>query len=210
MKISKTDNLEPLATTDDDNENIQLDVNEQPVNEVVPEKKKRVYNKKPKEAREQPVEVDELEEFSNSVDAPKKKRQMSEAQLLNWQKCLDARKAACERRRAEKEEADKQYKTDLENKIIVKAKRIKKAQERVLGDLDELKDEPAPVVVKQRKPRIKKQIIVYDNDDDDGYTESDYEPPKKKRRVSKPEPEPEPAPPIELPKPVLSKSIKFI
>ena len=208
MKISQNENTEPLATTDDDNENIQLDVNEQPVDAVVPEKKKRVYNKKPKEVKEPPVEVDELEEFSNSVDAPKKKRQMSEAQLLNWQKCLEARKASCERRRKEKEEAEKQYKADLENKIIVKAKRIKKAQERVLGDLDELKEDPEPVVVKPRKPRIKKQIIVYDNEDE-GYTEeSDYEPPKKKRRVAKPEPES--APPAELPKPVLAKSIKFI
>ena len=208
MKISKTDNLEP-PTTDDDNENIQLEIHEPTPNDAVePAKKKRVYNKKPKEVKEEPVEVDELEEFHNSVDAPKKKRQMTEAQLLNWKKCLDARKASCERRKKEKEEAEKQRQADLENKIIVKAKRIKKAQERVLGDLDELKEDPEPVVVKQRKPRIKKQIIVYDNEDD-GYTEeSDYEPPKKKRRVAKPEPET--APPTEIPKPVLSKSIKFI
>ena len=35
--------------------------------------------------------------------------------------------------------------------------------------------------------------------------ESDYEPPKKKRYVSKPD-----VAPVELPKPVLSKSIMFI
>jgi hypothetical protein len=107
MKISKNEPFDQ-STTDDDNENIQLEVHEPEPNDAVePAKKKRVYTKKPKEFKEDPMEVDELEEFHNSVDAPKKKRQMTEAQLLNWQKCLDARKASCERRKKEKEEAEK-------------------------------------------------------------------------------------------------------
>jgi len=145
----------------------------------------------------------------HSINAPKIKRQPTEKQLLNWAKCLEARKANCEKRKAEKEEQEKQRQADLENKSIVKAKRIRKAQSRVLGDLDELV-EPEPVVVKQKKPRIKKQVIIYQNEDDEGNdeSESDYEPPKKKRRVAKPDVAP--VPPPELSKPVLSKSIKFI
>ena len=206
MKISKNEPLE-TPTADDDNENIQLDIHEPQTDPPVePAKKKRVYVKKTPVLK--PTEPEEPEEDvgQHSIDAPKIKRQPTEKQLLNWAKCLEARKASCEKRKAEKEEQEKQRQADLENKIIVKAKRIRKAQTRVLGDLDELA-EPEPVVVKQKKPRIKKQVIIYDNDDDE-MTEVKVIMNLPKRNV------------VfqslmlhlllNLPKPVLSKSIMFI
>jgi len=107
---------------------------------------------------------------------------MSEAQLLNWSKCIQAREANRLKRKEEKEEQEKQRKADLENKIIVKASRIKKAQSKVLGNLDELnEDVEIPKVAKKQK--IKK-VVIYKSESEN---ESDYEEEKvvKKPKVTK-------------------------
>jgi len=91
----------------------------------------------------------------------------------------------------------------LENKIVLKAKRIKKSQEKVLGNLDELKndddDDFKEHIVVKRIPKIKKKVIIYNNDTTDT-DDADYEEVVKKprKRVSKmpvPESEPIPKPP---------------
>jgi len=98
MKISQNQSLEtPLCVNDDndDNENIQLDIHEE-VQEKMQEpiKKKRVYVKKVKDVKPEPP-VDDLGQ--DSINAPKPKRKPTEKQLLNWARCLEARKASCER-----------------------------------------------------------------------------------------------------------------
>ena len=80
------------------------------------------------------------------------------------------------KRKAEKEQQQEEHKKDLENKIIVKAKRIKKSQEKVLGNLDELKEDAGTKFPAQPPKRTikRKQIIVYENDDTDDDSDSDY------------------------------------
>jgi len=168
MKISKVEHLENTEPTESDleNENIQLDIDK-----PIVEKKKRVYKKKVVAAAGTVVDNDN----EIIVKAPdelvvKPKRTMSEAQLLNWSKCIQAREANRLKRKEEKEEQEKQRKADLENKIIVKASRIKKAQSKVLGNLDELnEDVEIPKVAKKQK--IKK-VVIYKSESEN---ESDYE-----------------------------------
>ena len=163
MKISKVEHLENTEPIESDleNENIQLDIDK-----PVVEKKKRVYKKK---VVEPTTEISSDIEIQNPHE-PKPKRTMSEAQLVNWSKCIQAREANRLKRKEEKEEQEKQRKADLENKIIVKAKRIKKAQSKVLGNLDELnEDVEIPKVAKKQK--IKK-VVIYKSESEN---ESDYE-----------------------------------
>ena len=163
MKISKVEHLENTEPTESnlENENIQLDIDK-----PVVEKKKRVYKKK---VVEPTTEISSDIEIQNHPE-PKPKRTMSEAQLLNWSKCIQAREANRLKRKEEKEEQEKQRKADLENKIIIKASRIKKAQSKVLGNLDELnEDVEIPKVAKKQK--IKK-VVIYKSESEN---ESDYE-----------------------------------
>lgn len=198
---------------EDNDENIQLDTNEQhgeheqPIENVAaPPAKKRVKK----------VKIVAHDDAVDAVDADipkehKPKRTVSEKQRQNWEKALEARKANILRRKQEREEAEKKYQEELKEKIVLKAKRIIKAESRVLGNIDELKkDDVEDIVIKPKaakKQRMKKQIIVYnndttDNDDDD----SDYEPVKKsRRRHTKVTPEPVYVPIVETrpPQPVI-------
>jgi len=94
---------------------------------------------------------------------------------------------------------------------VLKAKRIIKAQFRVLGDLDELKEPVDDIVIKKvKKQRVKKQIIVYNNDTTDFEDDnSDWEPVVKKHRKNRPVLV-EPVPAVEPVKPVSEQIIKFI
>ena len=166
MKISNNVNLENDAQ--DDGESIQLDIDTTVSTPEPAVKPKRTYKKK------QPVEVEtpELVEPVEQTTQVKEKKPRSEAQLEAWAKAVQARAANREKRKKEKEAEEEARKKDLEDKIILKAKRIKKSQERVLGNLDELKvddddedsDFKEPIKVK-RTPRVKK-VIIYKDDTD--------------------------------------------
>jgi len=147
MKNSKIENLEntEFIESDLDNENIQLDIDEP----IVVEKKKRVYKKKVVAIEPEP---DDCNIKTPVESAPKPKKKMSEAQLLNWSKCLQAREANRLKRKEEKQQQEEEHKKSLENKIIVKAQRIKKAQSKVLGNLDEL-NEVVAEIPKQKKTK---------------------------------------------------------
>jgi hypothetical protein len=94
----------------------------------------------------------------------------------------------------------------------LKAKRIKKSQEKVLGNLDDLKEDDDDEEFKEkiqvkRAPRIKKKIIVYKNDEtDDTETDADYVEVVKKQRKKKTVVEPE-----SIPKPpVIHRIVQFV
>lgn len=171
---------------------------------------------------ENPVEdsesMEENENIQLDVDmgdtpiVPKAKRVKTEKQIEAWNKALKAREENRLKRKAEKEQQQEEHKKDLENKIIVKAKRIKKSQEKVLGNLDELKDDAGTKFPKRTIKR--KQIIVYENDDTDDDSDSDYveekvvvkNKPKNKKQVAS-----VPLPPIVEPvKPVYKHVITFV
>lgn len=206
MKISNNVNLENDAQ--DDGESIQLDIDTTVPTPEPAVKPKRTYKKKTV------VEVDNPEPVEPVEKTPevKEKKPRSEAQLEAWAKAVQARAANREKRKKEKEAEEEARKKDLEDKIILKAKRIKKSQERVLGNLDELKaddddedsDFKEPIKVK-RTPRVKKVIIYKDDTDTTDYEEERV---VKKRRSKKIEPEPTPTPTPPPPPPV--KMVRFI
>jgi hypothetical protein len=224
MKISKVENLEntePIQNDDLDdldNENIQLGINKPNVDAV--EKKKRIYKKKviePNTELTNDVKIQnpneptvllkkELTEnrgcAGDKVPAVKTKRALSEAQLLNWAKCLEVREANRLKRKAEKQQQEEERKKSLENKIIIKASRIQKAQSKVLGNLEELNDEPIEIPKKQIKQKIKKVVIYKSESEND----SDYEEEKivKKTKVAKKQT------PVEPLKPTFSTIINFV
>jgi len=199
MKISKVEHLENTEPIESDleNENIQLDIDK-----PVVEKKKRVYKKK---VVEPTTEISSDIEIQNPPE-PKPKRTMSEAQLLNWSKCIQIREENRLKRKSEKEEQEKQRKADLENKIIIKAKRIKKAQSKVLGNLDELNEDVVEIPKVAKKQKIKK-VVIYKSESEN---ESDYEEEKvvKKPKVIKKQ---IPVEPVQQQlKPNIVRAIQFI
>jgi len=135
----KNDDLDDL-----DNENIQLDINKPNIDAV--EKKKRIYKKKviePSTEVTNDVKIRNLNEptvllkkeltekrgcAEDKVPAVKTKRILSEAHILNWSKCLEAREANRLKRKAEEQQQEEERKKSLENKIIIRASRIHKAQ----------------------------------------------------------------------------------
>ena len=91
------------------------------------------------------------------IDKPKIKREKTQAQLDAWNKALKIREEKRLQRKKEKEEADKKEKEKLEQKILLKAKRIKKAQTKILGDSEE--DE-----IFNKPKKVKKKVIIYKSD----------------------------------------------
>ena len=91
------------------------------------------------------------------IDKPKLKREQTQAQKDAWNKALKIREEKRLQRKQEKEEAEQEQKQKLEQKILLKAKRIKKAQSKILGDDidDEIIDKPK---------KIKKKVIIYKSD----------------------------------------------
>jgi len=75
------------------------------------------------------------------------------------------------KRKEDKQQQEEQKKADLENKIIIKAKRIKKAQSKVLGNLDELNEDVVEIPKVAKKQKIKK-VVIYKSESEN---ESDYE-----------------------------------
>ena len=191
---------------EDDGESIQLDIDTTIPTEAPVVKPKRTYKKKMVIEVDTPEPVEPVEPVE-----VKEKRTRSEAQLLAWSKAVTARAENRENRKKEKEAEEEARKKDLEDKIILKAKRIKKSQEKVLGNLDELKvddddddeDYKEPIKVK-RAPRVKKVIIYKDDTDTTDYEEERV---VKKRRSKKTEPEPTPTP---TPPPPPVKMVRFI
>ena len=208
MKISKTNSLDCESGIDnyeDNEENIQLDISE-PVPIV---EKKRTTKK---------VKISEVE-MTEKPSEPKPKKPLSEKQKENWQKCVAKREENRLKRKQEREEAEKQKQADLEAKILLKAQRIKKAQERVLGPIDKLKEEPEKKeekkdvpVKKQRK--IKKKIVVYDDTTtdagSDGETDSDFYDTEVKKQRRKSFKKPLPAVAVTPSEPIVKKVINFI
>ena len=208
MKISKTNSLDCESGIDnyeDNEENIQLDIEA-----TIPVVEKKRTTKK--------VKISEVE-MTEKPSEPKPKKPLSEKQKENWQKCVAKREENRLKRKQEREVAEKQRQEDLNAKILLKAQRIKKAQERVLGPIDELKEEPEKKEEKKEVPikkqrKIKKKIVVYDDSTtdagSDGETDSDfYEPEvKKQRRQSFKKPLPD-LPAIQS-QPIVKKVINFI
>ena len=208
MKISKTNSLDCESGIDnyeDNEENIQLDISE-PVPIV---EKKRTTKK---------VKISEVE-MTEKPSEPKPKKPLSEKQKENWEKCVAKREENRLKRKQEREEAEKQRQSDLEAKILLKAQRIKKATERVLGPLYNLKEEPKKKeekkdvpVKKQRK--IKKKIVVYDDTTtdagSDGETDSDFYDAEVKKQRRKSFKKPLPAVAVTPSEPIVKKVINFI
>lgn len=192
---------------EDDGESIQLDIDTTISTPEPVVKAKRTYKKKMVVEVVPPEPIEPVEQTTQV----KEKKPRSEAQLEAWAKAVQARAENREKRKKEKEAEEEARKKDLEDKIILKAKRIKKSQEKVLGNLDELKvddddddeDYKEPIKVK-RAPRVKK-VIIYKDDTDT----TDYEEEKvvKKRRSKKIEPIPIPTP---APPPPPVKMVRFI
>jgi hypothetical protein len=91
------------------------------------------------------------------IDKPKPKREKTQAQIDAWNKALKIREEKRLQRKQEKEAAEQEQKQKLEQKILLKAKRIKKAQTIILGDDidDEIIDKPK---------KVKKKVIIYKSD----------------------------------------------
>ena len=91
------------------------------------------------------------------IDKPKPKREQTQAQKDAWNKALKIREEKRLQRKQEKEAAEQEQKQKLEQKILLKAKRIKKAQTKILGDDidDEIIDKPK---------KVKKKVIIYKSD----------------------------------------------
>ena len=91
------------------------------------------------------------------IDKPKPKREKTQAQIDAWNKALKIREEKRLQRKQEKEAAEQEQKQKLEQKILLKAKRIKKAQTKILGDDidDEIIDKPK---------KVKKKVIIYKSD----------------------------------------------
>ena len=91
------------------------------------------------------------------IDKPKPKREKTQAQIDAWNKALKIREEKRLQRKQEKEAAEQEQKQKLEEKILLKAKRIKKAQTKILGDDidDEIIDKPK---------KVKKKVIIYKSD----------------------------------------------
>ena len=236
MKLSKTNSFDNCETGidnyEDNEENIQLDISE-----PVPEEKPKRTAKKI-QGTKVPSDTPPLKEGvvgeTIGFPAPKPKKPLSEKQRENWTKCLEKLNENRMKRKAEKEEQEKQRQSDLEAKILLKAQRIKKAQERVLGPIDELKEESlqetqvssdAPSFKKggkgenfplKKQRKIKKKVIIYDPDTttdagSDNETDSDYEPVKQKRRKSFKKQLPEiPATPSPPTQPTVRRVVNFI
>ena len=89
------------------------------------------------------------------IEEPKTKPKKTDKQIEAWNKALKIREENREKRKKEKEENQRLEKEKLESKILLKAKRIKKAQSKVLGDdVDEIE-------MIERPKRIKKKVIIY-------------------------------------------------
>jgi len=91
------------------------------------------------------------------IDKPKPKREQTQAQKDAWNKALKIREEKRLQRKQEKEAAEQEQEQKLEQKILLKAKRIKKAQTKILGDDidDEIIDKPK---------KVKKKVIIYKSD----------------------------------------------
>ena len=96
------------------------------------------------------------------IEEPKVKPKKTDKQIEAWNKALKIREENRIKRKKEKEEFDKQEKEKLESKIILKAKRIKKQQSKVLGD--DLDDEIE--MIEKPKKHVKKKVIIYKSDSD--------------------------------------------
>ena len=131
------------------------------------------------------------------IDKPKPKREKTQAQIDAWNKALKIREEKRLQRKQEKETAEQEQKQKLEQKILLKAKRIKKSQTKILGDDidDEIIDKPK---------KIKKKVIIYktDSDSDEEEIKIKKSKPKKEKKIEQPI--------IHNITPVYRKAIKFI
>ena len=204
MKLSKTNSFDNCETGidnyEDNEENIQLDISE-PVPEEKPKrtaKKVKISEVEMIQGTKVPSDAPPLREgfARETVGCPalKVKKPLSEKQKQNWEKCVAAREANRLKRKAEREETEKQRQADLDAKIILKAQRIKKSQERVLGPIDELKEEPEKKEEKKEIPikkqrKIKKKIVVYDDTTTDAGSDSEDDTEFEEQHVKKQLPE---------------------
>ena len=97
------------------------------------------------------------EEIVEEKSQPKIKKEQTQAQKEAWNKALKIREEKRLQRKQEKEALEQEQKQKLEQKILLKAKRIKKAQHKILGDDidDEIIDKPK---------KVKKKVIIYKSD----------------------------------------------
>ena len=97
------------------------------------------------------------EEIVEEKQQPKIKKEQTQAQKEAWNKALKIREEKRLQRKQEKEALEQEQKQKLEQKILLKAKRIKKAQSKILGDDidDEIIDKPK---------KVKKKVIIYKSD----------------------------------------------
>jgi len=112
------------------------------------------------------------------VNEPKIKKEKTKAQLDAWNKALKIREEKRLQRKKEKEEAEQEQKQKLEQKILLKAKRIKKAQSKILGD--DIDDE---IIDKTKK--VKKKVIIYKSDSSSEEEEIIYKKQKPKTKEVK-------------------------
>ena len=98
-----------------------------------------------------------VEEIENEDIKTKVKPKKTEKQIEAWNKALKIREENRIKRKKEKEEEERQQKEKLESKILLKARRIKKAQTKILGD--DLDDEIE--MIQKPKKHVKKKVIIY-------------------------------------------------
>ena len=90
----------------------------------------------------------------NKVEEKTKiKKERTDKQIEAFNKAVKIREEKRLQRKKDKEEEERKHKEILDSKILLKAKRIKKAQEKVLGNLDEIEYE--------KPKKIKKKVIIY-------------------------------------------------
>ena len=178
MKKSKVIDIEEIYETDSDNNSIDSNI----------ELSKEIKQKNKKSDKKDKKEI---------VEEPKPKKVLSEKQKKNWELALLKRSENREKRKKEKEEEEKKKKEILESKILLKAQRIKKTQEKVLGKLDE--------DLEYEKPRrIKKKVITYKSDSESSDEEIIIKKPKpKKEKIIE-------QPIIQNNTPIYTKVIKFV
>ena len=102
-----------------------------------------------------------VEEIENEDIKTKVKPKKTEKQIEAWNKALKIREENRIKRKKEKEEEERQQKEKLESKILLKARRIKKQQAKVLGDLDDEIE-----MTQKPKKHVKKKVIIYKSDSD--------------------------------------------
>jgi hypothetical protein len=144
------------------------------------------------EIREEAQPIINEEEDNNKIQAPKKKRVVSQATLDALKKGREALNKKWQEDKVKNKELEEKYAIKKANKIIKQKMNIKKKY-----DVDENDtEEEDPVIIKQEKKPRKKQIIMMAPESDSEEEIIYKKPSKPRQQQQQPPPAPVPTQPV--------------